>query len=152
MSTKADIDYKNTHFELPELTRIHGVPITANLINLPREVRANASTVHTTLGGGHHGHLGLACTPAVYANFPNLEPYIMPQAPPALIINQPAIQYQIQQARDKHNKRTRLFRKVLAVKRTIIQQLVAAMDAKFLKSLRDPVTNKIACPIPAILT
>ena len=82
MSSKSDIDYKNTHFEFPEFTRIHGVPTTSNLITLQREVRANASTVHTTLGGGHHGHLGLACTPAVYSNVPNSQPYVRPVAPP----------------------------------------------------------------------
>ena len=82
--SKSGIDYKNTHFEFPELTRIHGQPTTACLITLKREVRTNASTVHTVLGGGHTGHLGMTCTPQVYATVPNSAPYQRPNAPPAL--------------------------------------------------------------------
>ena len=69
--SKADIDYKNTHFEFPELTRICGQPTTADLITVKGQVPENASTVHTTLGGGHNGHLGMTCTPQVYATVPN---------------------------------------------------------------------------------
>ena len=78
---KTDPDYKNTHFEFPELTRIHGKPTTADLITLQRQARANASTVHSTLGGGHNGLLGLACSPGVYARVPNSAPFIRPAAP-----------------------------------------------------------------------
>ena len=152
MSNKSDIDYKNTHFEHPELTRIHGVPTTADLITLQREVRANCSTVHTTLGGGHNGHLGLACHPQTYTNVPNSAPYVRPPAPPPLNVQPGATQFQIQQARDEHSERARLFREVLAVERTIVQQIIAALDAKFLKALRDPITNKITRSIPDILT
>ena len=81
MASKSDIDYKNTHFEYPERTRIHGEPTTANLITLQREIRANAITVHSTLGGGNYGHLGLVCTPATYATIPNTAAYNRPTAP-----------------------------------------------------------------------
>ena len=54
MTSKADIDYKNTHFKYTKLSRIHGEPNTQNLITLLREIRANAITVQYTLrlGGG----------------------------------------------------------------------------------------------------
>ena len=65
MTIKYDINYKNTHFEHPELTRIHGIPTTADLITLQHEVQANLSTVHTTLGGGYLGHLGLGYHPNI---------------------------------------------------------------------------------------
>ena len=149
---KSDIDYKTTHFEYPELTRIHGEPTTQNLITLQREIRANAITVHTTLGGGHHGHLGLVCSDATYATIPNAQPYVRPVAPGALTIIQPATQYEIAQQRDQHNEETRVFREVLGVERTLIQQIVAAVDAKYIKALRDPVTNKIAFTIPEVLS
>ena len=152
MSTKNDIDYKNTHFEYPELTRIHGEPTTQNLITLQREIRANALTVHTVLGGGHYGHLGLVCPAATYNTIPNTQPYQRPVAPGPLEPVQGATQFQIQQPRETHAEATRLFREVLAVERTLIQQIVAAVDAKFLKALRDPVTNKITRTIPEILS
>ena len=92
---RSEIDYKNTHFEFPELTRIHGQPTTANLITLQREVRANSSTVYSSLGRGHNGHLGMMCTPAVYANVPNSASYQQPHAPPPLSVPQGATQFQI---------------------------------------------------------
>ena len=144
--SKSKIDYKNTHFEFIELTRIHGQPTTADLITLKREVRANASTVHTVLGGGHNAHLGMTCTPQVYATVPNSAPYQQPNEPPDLQVQQRAIQFQIQQARNEHAESVRLFKKVLAVKRVLIQQIVAALDAKFIKALRDPVTKKLPGP------
>ena len=50
-----------------------------------------------------------------------------------------------------HAEDLRLFREVLGVERTLIQQIVAALDPKYLKALRYPVTNKITSTIPEIL-
>ena len=110
---------------------------------MKQEINANALTVHTTLGGGRHGHLGLVCTAAIYATIPNTQAYQRPQNPGPLKIQQGATQYQIAQQKEQHAEETRLFREVIAAKRTLIQQIVAAVDAKYLKYLRDPVTNKI---------
>ena len=57
-------------------------------------------------------------------------------------------QFQIQQQKYQHAKVTRLFREVIAVERTLIQQIVTSVDAKYLKALRDSVTNKISVSIP----
>ena len=94
------------YFQYPELTHIHGVPKTADLITMQSKVRANLSIVHTTLQGGHHSHLILGCHPAVYANFPISTPYVRLQASPALNVQPGATQFQIQQAQDKHAKDT----------------------------------------------
>ena len=151
MTNNKDFDYKNTHFEVPELTRIHGEPTTATLITLQREVRANALSVNTTLGGGAHGHLGLVCSAAVYATIPNTAVYTRPNSPGALTITQNgATQYTIAQERDQHEELTRIFREMIAVERTIIQQIVAVVDPKFLKAIRNTHTNKINKTIPEI--
>ena len=150
--TKVDIDYKNNYFEYPELARLPGEPETKDLITLQRQIRANALTVHTVLGGGHHGHLGLVCNAQTYARIPNTQPYARPAAPGPLVPIPGATQFQIQQQRDAHAEETHLFREVLAVERTLIQQIVAAVEPKYLKALRDPVTNKINRTIPDILS
>ena len=152
MTSKSNIDYKNTHFKYPELTHTHGIPTTADLITLQRKVRANISTIHTILGGGHQGHLGLSCHPNVYANVPNSAPYVRPQALPAINVQHGATKFQNQQAQDKHAKATCLFCELLAVERTIIQQIFDVIDAKFLKVLCNPITNKITRPITDIPT
>ena len=60
-------NYRETVFAHHDLTRIHGEPSFSDLKLLTREIKANAMAVHSTLGGGAHGHLGLVLTPAQYA-------------------------------------------------------------------------------------
>ena len=102
MSSKSDIYYKNTHFKYPELSPIHGEPTTGDLITLKREINSNEITVHTTLGGGHHSHIGLVTTPATYQTIPNTQPYQRPPAPDPLKIN-PAVQRNIRLRKPENN-------------------------------------------------
>ena len=82
MSLNINIDYKNNQFKYTELTRIIGEPTTATLIVLLKEVCANASSVHTDLGGDKDGHLRLVYTPAVYHTLvPDGTAYIRPANP-----------------------------------------------------------------------
>ena len=55
----------DTYFQHKVLTRIHGIPVYETLQLLTTEIKANAASVPTTLGGGHYGHLGLVDTLAV---------------------------------------------------------------------------------------
>ena len=43
-------------------------------------------SVHTSLGGGRHGHLGMACKPNTYAEIPDTAPYKRPENPGELEI------------------------------------------------------------------
>ena len=153
MSNQTDIDYKNNIFEHPELTRIVGEPTTAMLITLQAEIRDNAQAVPSVLGGGSHGHLGLVCSPAAYrALIPGVDAYARPINPgPLALIPDNLTQYQIAQARDEHAEATRVFREVLGVERAIIQQIVAAVEPKYLRALRQPGTHRLQRTIPEIL-
>ena len=48
-------------------TKIIGKPTYHSLYELKRAVKANASSVSCSLGGGSHGYLGAVLTPAEYA-------------------------------------------------------------------------------------
>ena len=111
------IDYKNYLFEHPKLIiRIIGEPTVASLITLLAEVRDNAGSVQTELGGGAHGHLGLVCDPDTYQKLvPGVEPYEHPKNPGQLVLAEAGLpQYQIAQAKDEHEESTRLFVKLMA--------------------------------------
>ena len=56
-------------FPNPELTKIRGKPSRAKIIQMEKELKANASSVETQLGGGANGHLGLMMTAADYATW-----------------------------------------------------------------------------------
>ena len=100
-------DYKNQFFQHSELTRIQGEPTTASLINLQNEVKSNAASVHTTLGGGNHDH--------------NTAAYERPDHHGALDIPTNATQFHIANLREKHHANLPLFDEVNAVKRNLLQ-------------------------------
>ena len=56
------IDYSSTYFPYSTPTPIQGEPTYKALKRFKNELRANASSVDTDLGGGDHGYLGLVLT------------------------------------------------------------------------------------------
>ena len=143
-------DFKNTHFDYPELSRIVGEPTLGALLTLRNQIKANAQTVETTLGGGAHGHLGLVVSAIVYEAIDGTVPYERPQLP-VLDIQPTDTQYQIAQQRHQYSEDLQQYRDVQAMERTIIQQIVAAIEPKYLRALRDRGTNRINKTIPQIL-
>jgi hypothetical protein len=99
MST-IDIDFKSTYFQHSSLTKIYGEPTFQSLQKLYKEIKANATLVSSTLGGGLHGYLGLVVTPANYARTQPNHVFTRPPHPGALNIAQNATQYQIAIAKD----------------------------------------------------
>ena len=109
--------------------------------------------MQSILGGGAHGHLGLVCTPAAYrALILGVEAYVRPINPGSLnLIPEGLTQYQLAQARKEYRETTQLFREVLNVERTIIQQIVSAIEPKYLQALRQAGTYRLQKTIPEIL-
>ena len=61
------IDYASTYFPYTSPTPIQGEPTYKTLKRLKNELRANASSVDSNLGGGDHGYLGLVLTDEEYS-------------------------------------------------------------------------------------
>ena len=57
---------KQTFFDYPKLSKISGEPTLGSLMTLGNELKANAQSVTTTLGGGANGHLGLVLLEQAY--------------------------------------------------------------------------------------
>ena len=53
---------------------------------------------------------------------------------------------------EQHQENLRLFREVIAVERGLIQQIVTAIGPKYLRALRNSITNKITRTILEIFT
>ena len=75
-------NYRETLFAYPDLTPVLGEPTYEALRVLFNQLKANARSIHTTLGGGQFGHLGLVLTAPQYALLSN-HPY---QEPPQAFI------------------------------------------------------------------
>ena len=104
--SSTNIDYKTTNFEYPVLTKISGQPNYELLKTIKNELKANAASVPSNLGGGSNGHLGLVLTPAEYLTV-SATAYNRPIHPGTLVIPQgpPAVpQYLRQEMRDDHKE------------------------------------------------
>jgi len=81
-SSTSTIDYRNTIFQYPTLTKIHGEPTAEAILKLIKELKANARSVYSDLGGGRHGHghLFLVLTPEQFNNISST-PFVRPEHP-----------------------------------------------------------------------
>ena len=79
------INYRELFFENNELTRIEGEPTAEHLIILNKELKVNALSVYSNLGGARHGHLFLIMTPA---QFTLISPtaFVRPNRPGIIVI------------------------------------------------------------------
>ena len=147
------VDYLKTHFEYPELTKVHKNPTYATLKTIKDELKTNAARVTSDLGGGGNGHLGLVLTPAEYA-LVSAVPYNRPVHPGPLVLPAgPGVtNLQREIARDTHREEVRVFREVVELEKTLLKQLVQALPALYTKSFRNQHSNSITTPISDVLT
>ena len=80
------MNYRETYFQHDDLTPIRGKPKNESLKVLFNEVKDNPQTIHSNLGGGAHGHLGMGLHPIVYDTIAPGTPYICPVFPGAFTI------------------------------------------------------------------
>jgi hypothetical protein len=59
MAGSTGINYRETYFEYPDLTKINGEPASESLYKLRNKLKANAQSVYSNLSAGAHGHLAL---------------------------------------------------------------------------------------------
>ena len=63
----SNIDYRTTNFKIPVLTKTSGLPNYALLKIIKNELKENAASVSSNLGGGSNGHAGLVLMRTEYA-------------------------------------------------------------------------------------
>ena len=72
---------KKFNFEYPELTKIHGEPDYMTILNMTKELKANAQSQRSNLGGGTYGYLSLVIPQVDYMTLPNAAILVIPTAP-----------------------------------------------------------------------
>ena len=135
-------NYIETHFEYKELTKIHGEPTYETIKEIEKEIKANAKSVRSSLGGGNFGHLGLVLSPDQYALI-SPTPFVRPDHPGTLVIPSGSTAHMREAIRDAHNAAKSLFETVEAVEAALRQQLCSAIDRKYLQAIRNRQSNSI---------
>ena len=116
---------------------IVGEPTYQTLKELKDQLKANATSIPTTLGGGNHGYLGLILSPAAYAT-------ISPTAfvEPAYPGQHPAIPAGTNAATTsaiirRHTEDTQQWREFKNVSTALKNQLLGAVDDIYARAMRD---------------
>jgi uncharacterized phage-associated protein len=146
----AGINYRETYFEFPELTKLQGEPNAESLYKLRNELKANAQAVTSSLSDGVHGHLALILSAAQYALLTD-QPFVRPVHPGTLIIPISTSNAIAIVMKGAHDEAVRLFREVQGVEKALIQQIVQAIAAPYLSSIRDRTSNSLRGTVHEIL-
>ena len=152
MTYNVSPNMKDLFFEHKELTPINGEPNFENLHGLRLEVKANCSSVPSTLGGGAHGYAGMLLSDPIYATLAPGTPFVIPLHPGVLVVAQGATQYEIALATTTHDEALRIFSEYNLVMRACIQQVLAAISPKYLTRLRNRVTGQVPADIRLLFT
>ena len=151
MSTTGAINYCTLHFKYKDLTPIRGEPNADSLLRLRNEIKANARSILSHLGGGAHIHLGLVLSPLEYATIANTQPFIQPGHLGTLTIPPGTPQHRAITLKEEYNEELRRFRECQGVEQAFLQQLITAIEPQYLLALRNCQTNSITVPLNKVL-
>ena len=84
-------NYRDLYFEHKVLTRINGEPNFGSLHHLLMQLKANAVSVPTTLGGGSHGFIGIILSGPTYATLALFTPFALLAKPPLTALSSPCV-------------------------------------------------------------
>ena len=130
-------------FEYPELTVIHGEPDYLTMLNLIKEVKANAQSIPSKIGGGHYGYLPLVISNDEFQELPNTAPIIWPTDPPIFRIEPGTTQVQAIVHKEGYLRAKEAFDQYQQVQIALKKQIIKALDPKYIKPLRNVTTNTI---------
>ena len=150
MSTRIP-SVNDTYFQHKLLTRIHGQPTYETLQTLSTEIKANASSVPSTLGGGHYGHLGLILSDERYATLAHTIPWVSPANPGPFDPPAAGTGPQIEAAKDVWRELKLSFDLCQATEKALIAQVVASIDQIYLRALLNRTTGQYSSDLRAVL-
>ena len=141
----------DTYFQHKVLSKVHGQPTYETLQTLSTEVKANAASVPSTLGGGLYGHLGLIMSDERYATLANSVPWVTPGNPGPFNPPNPATAPQIEATKDVWRELKYSFELCQATEKALIAQIVDSIDPIYLRALLNRATGQYSSDIKTIL-
>ena len=150
MSTRLP-SVNDTYFQHKLLTRIHGQSTYETLQTLATEIKANAASVPSTLGGGQYGHLGLILSDERYATLAHTVPWVSPANPGPFVPPANGTGAQIEAAKDVWRELRLSFDLCQATENELIAQVVESIDPIYLRALLNRTTGQYSTDIRAVL-
>ena len=134
---------KKFNFEYPKLSKIHGEPNHLTILNMTKEVKANVQSQRSEIGGCHYGFLWMKMPVAEFLTLPHTEAVVVHIAPGPFNVLNGATAVQSMIAKSQWDTDTKTYLEFVQLQLAIKHQISQAIDIKYLKALRKPVTNSI---------
>ena len=141
MSATSNMNFRDLYFEHKSLSQIFSKPTFSTLHLILLQFKANASFVSSTLGRGQKGYIGGIRSLVTYATLAPTQPFKPPAHPGIFQIKHPATQYEIALAKTLHDESVRTFHSYQLIQHALIQQVLEAVEDKYLSSLRNQITE-----------
>ena len=148
------VDYVTTYFPHKNQTKIQGEPSHDDLKRLKMELRADASSVDSDLGGGNHGYLGLVLSDVEYLALPGVgagNTFRAPAYPAALVIPATSTAIRAMELKEAHRDAIRNYRQCQHVEKALLNHLQKSLESKYLDAFMDDDTALLNADIPDIL-
>jgi hypothetical protein len=142
---------KDTYFQHKLLTRIHGKPTYESLQNGLTELKANAGSVPSMLGGRHHRLLGLLLSEERYTALANTAPFVSPGNPDPFAPPIAGTGPQIEAAKEIWKQLQQTFELCQATEKALVAQIVETIDPIYLRALLNRATGQYSSSIRALL-
>jgi len=152
MTTAASVEVIRHSFPFPNITAYTGEPAYEHIKKVHDKLKADAASVRSTLGGGHHGLLGLMMTNASYFATTGVE-FVLPANPGYLpVIPEAATAAQIAELVRQHTNLLRQFQETINTDRALVQLLLEIFDEEYTQAICDPNIGYANTTAMAIIT
>ena len=156
-------DYCTRFFEYKDLDKVLGQPTIDSIARLIKHLMRNSQRVSTTLGGGQLGYLALIITQADYLLIPGSANFLCPTDPgifAPILVGRPTRQgpavpltaAEVTAQKLTHDELQRQYNECQAVESALRNQIIEAIEPKYLHPLRNMITNMSNNNIPEIIT
>ena len=146
------IDYVTTYFPHKTPTLVRGEPTFNDLKRIKTELRADASSVESDVGGGDHGYLFLVLSDAEYTSIPGITATaVAPTWPGTLTIDPTFTQIEVLQAHEQHQESICVYRECQNVEKALLNHLQRSLEPQYLQAFVDDSTALLTGDIPVIL-
>ena len=133
------VNYQETFFPKPDLTRILGIPTYNSLHQMQLELNSNALCIQSNLGGGTYGHLGILMTNTKYAILSHVA-YSHPVHPGIQRIPNNTTHVASYKLKIVYGKNILVFHEVRGVEQELIQKVVTAVAKQYIISMKNRTT------------
>ena len=149
--TTTRVDYASAYFPYKSPISIQGEPTYETLKRLKNELRANASSADSDMGGGDDGYLGLVLTEEEYAKVAPERPFVAPEYPGKLTIPPRTDVIDTMNLWEAHGRDLTLYREYREVEYALLRHITREVESRYIDFLKNEYTELIEEDIPTAM-